>query len=514
MPLTALRCPPHHLHHVGVVYSVSPVHRPRTAPFTAAATGLVLLGALSITGCGDIVAAHGDSPAEARVTADAHARGWEYRFTAPARDPRYEHARLRIAQYAMAPSPLLKGANDTLWTRSRGGVHELIGVGAFVADARTGRAGRYALATTPTPVPPAAIAASVHRITLTPLGNDDYRWRTQVDHALGTVTPEQVRGMFHAMLKSAERPAAEIRADYRAASARLTGTMGELATLDTVRTVRHADGSTSVTLGIALHPERIKQRYPDFSKYLSKYVSSARYEWALRDLPPLNVARSGGAAVPDATRGARTGATANTAAENTWFVATARNDLLMIRFRTKDGALQPLAGALRAMPDTVALHGEAFAKFGPFTVGMSNLKGRFAFVRSSQEVGWHMTFTREPEWHLPPVTSRLVRTPLRRPFEGDGSMFRVTAQRLSTGQTVAHRVAATTVHESALMRWIGALGFTAMDDFAGRVEQDEARFIAAAMRAWRLDIPRAIGSPGDERKTPLPISGAALRACE
>jgi hypothetical protein len=44
------------------------------------------------------------------------------------------------------------------------------------------------------------------------------------------------------------------------------------------------------------------------------------------------------------------------------------------------------------------------------------------------------------------------------------------------------------VHESTIVRWLGNLGFTAMDDFAGRVELEEARFIAEAMRAMRQDV--------------------------
>jgi len=38
------------------------------------------------------------------------------------------------------------------------------------------------------------------------------------------------------------------------------------------------------------------------------------------------------------------------------------------------------------------------------------------------------------------------------------------------------------------MRWLGNLGFTAMDDFSGRVELDEARFVSQAMRAMRQDL--------------------------
>ncbi len=439
---------------------------------------------MSLTGCAEITTAHGASPESARVRADAMARSFEARFTAPARDATYERARLRIAQYAMAPSPLLR---DTLWTKTQGGVRQLIGVGTPLA---TG----YTLRTTASPAVPSTVGASVHQISLTPLGNDDYRWRTQVDHAMGSITPQQVRAVFRAMLRSAERPAADIRRDYRSASLQLTSVMGSLATLDTVRTVRNSDGSTSVTLAIRLHPDRIQRAYPDFSRYLRKYVSTARYEWAVRDIaPPAGALNAPSDRARDErvrqqpSRGAEA-ARAITEGGDTWFVAVARNDVLTLRFRAKNGALQPLTGPLRAMPDTVALQGEAFAKFGPFTVGLSGVEGRMVFVNSANEMGWHMAFTKQPQWHLPPVTQRFVRAPLRRPFEGEGALFRLTALRNSAGQTVAHRVAAGTVHESTIMRWIGALGFTAMDDFAGRVEQEEARFIAALMCAWRQDI--------------------------
>jgi hypothetical protein len=439
---------------------------------------------MALAGCTDITAAHGDTPERARAQADAMARSFEARFTTPSRDTRYEKARLRIAQYAMAPSSLLR---DTVWTKTQGSVRQLIGAGAPLP---TG----YALRLTATPPVPAAVGASVHQISLTTLGNDDYRWRTQVDHAIGTITPPQVLDVFGAMLRSAERPAADIRRDYRSASLQLTSVMGSLATLDTVRTVRNNDGSTSVTLAIRLHPDRIQRAYPDFSRYLRKYVSTARYEWAVRDIaPPLGALDAPSDRARDErvrqqpSRGTEP-ARAVLEGADTWFVAVARDDLLTLRFRTKNGALQPLTGPLRAMPDTVALQGEAFAKLGPFTVGLSGVEGRMVFVNSANEMGWHMTFTKQPLWHLPPVTQRFVRTPLRRPFEGEGALFRLTALRNSAGQTVAHRVAAGTVHESTIMRWIGALGFTAMDDFAGRVEQEEARFIAALMCAWRQDI--------------------------
>ena len=134
---------------------------------------------------------------------------------------------------------------------------------------------------------------------------------------------------------------------------------------------------------------------------------------------------------------------------------------------------------------------EVFAKFGPFTVGLSDLRGTLAFVRSSREAGWDMRFRTEPRWHLPPLVGRLVRGSLRHPFAGEGAHFRLTVQQLGNGQSVLHRRSSVTVHESTIMRWLGNLGFTALSEFAGAVEQQEARYYETAMRGMRRTSERS-----------------------
>jgi hypothetical protein len=246
---------------------------------------------------------------------------------------------------------------------------------------------------------------------------------------------------------------------------RTSAAFGRLATLDSVRTLRLADGSTIATLGIQLHPERVRAAFPDFARYLTKYLSPARFRFALRDRAVVGVH-----------------------ANDTWFVAEGHDDLILLRFRSRNGRLQPFDGPLREMPDTLTLHMDASVKFGPFTVGVRELRGRFVFLRSARETGWDMQFDAQPHWDLPPIAGRMVRGPLRRPFEGNGARARLSVQRLANGQSVIHRRTVVDVHESTLVRWLGNLGFTAMDDFAGRVEAEEARFLAEAMQAMRQDI--------------------------
>ena len=379
----------------------------------------------------------------------------QFRFDSPLRDDRYDAARMRIARYALAPS---KVENDTLWTSRAGSRRELTAFGRLVE-------GRYLFSARAQVNMPSGLGESRHYVALDTLADGDRLWRTQVDQAIGSVTPQAMANVFEALFRSAERSPAAIRADYRRTMPRATASFGRLAAMDTVRTTQLADGSTLVTLGVQLHPDRIAGELPDFARYLKKYISPARYRFVLRD-PSI----------------------AGVAANDVWFVVEGDDDRVMLRFRSRSGRLQPLDGPTRAMPDTLALMVDASAKFGLFTVGVEQMRGRFVFVNTPDEVGWDMRFSTPPKWDLPPIAGRLVRGSLNRPFQGDGVAARLTVKRLGNGQTVIHRRTDVAVSESAIMRWLGNLGFTAMDDFAGRVELEEARFLSAAMRAMRQDI--------------------------
>jgi hypothetical protein len=434
------------------VLTLRPDRRPARARRGAA---LLLLAAPLLASCRAAIDAYDPDAAVARDAASQVASSVQFRFDSPARDPRYEHARMRLARYALAPSKLV---DDTIWSSNRGSERLLIARGQRVGTI-------YKLSAAAQVAPPARVGESRHFVSLDTLPDGDWRWITQVDHAIGSASPQAIGAVFSALLRSAERPAASVRADYRTTMPRTTSAFGRLATLDSVRTVRLADGSTVATIGVRLHPDRIASTFPDFAKYLRKYVSPARFRFALRDR-------------------AEPGVHGN----DTWFVAEGDDDLILLRFRSRDGRLQPFDGPLRDRPDTLALHVDASVKFGPFTVGVESLRGRFVFVRTPTETGWDMRFDQEPEWDLPPIAGRMVRGPLRRPFQGEGVFARLSVQRLANGQSVIHRRTVVDVHESAIVRWIGNLGFTAMDDFAGRVEQEEARFLAEAMRAMRQDV--------------------------
>jgi len=116
------------------------------------------------------------------------------------------------------------------------------------------------------------------------------------------------------------------------------------------------------------------------------------------------------------------------------------------------------------------------------------MQGEFVHVNTPNDRAWAMRFTTEPEWHLPLFTERMLQTPLKRPFEGKGITFRLGVNTGTQGQSILNRQFDVAIRESAIVRFLGNLGFTAMSDFAGAAEAEENRFLAEAMKAMREDI--------------------------
>lgn len=427
----------------------------RSLPRTSAVRlALALLTTAALSGCRAAALAYGADVASAKANADAFAAAIEARFTNVARSPKFSAARMRIARYAFAPSKL--GNDTSLWTglrTTRAGADLDLEVQAGLVGAQYVFRARSAV---PMPV---KTGDSRHLIELEQLGESDWAWRTRVDHAIGPMPPSRADDIARALFLSAERPAAAVRADYRAMLPRTTAALGRLFTIDSIATASQSDGSTLVTLQITVSGDRLKRNFPAFAKYIGKYVEPARYRYRLAD-------RNG----------------------SDYFDAEARDQLLTVRFRSRDGQLQPLLGAARRMPDTLQIHVDALAKISFFTVGVTKMQGEFIHTKNARERGWAMHFTKDPEWHLPLITERLLRSPLRRPFEGKGVLFMLGFRTGSVGQTLLTRQFDVTVRESAIMRFLGNLGFTAMSDYAGKVEEEESRFVAEGMAAFRADV--------------------------
>jgi len=414
------------------------------------------LGTLCLAGgCRAATLAYGPDFASARANADALIGALEQRFTRVVRDPKFANARMRMGRYALAPSKL---AEDTaLWTDLRstrlGAARELTVLGATSASNYTFTASRSGAVLSRT-------GESRHVIGLVQLGADnEWQWTTVVENAVGVLPPSRADDIMRALFASSERPAALLRSDYRTAMPRASAALGRLFALDSIVTVAQPDGSTMVALHVLITDTALRSTFPELARFVRKYVAPARYHLRLHD-------RGGG----------------------DWFDVQASRSRLVMRFRSHNGSLQPLVGAARLMPDTLSLHVDGFAKLGLFTVGVTNMVGEFVHVKTSSAREWAMRFTTEPEWHLPLIGERLLRSPLRRPFEGTGVVFRIGFTRERELQTLFERTTVLAVRESAIMRFLGNLGFTAMSDFAGKAEEEENRFLAEAFRAMRADV--------------------------
>jgi hypothetical protein len=114
-------------------------------------------------------------------------------------------------------------------------------------------------------------------------------------------------------------------------------------------------------------------------------------------------------------------------------------------------------------------------------------------VHSDNARGWSVRFRREPDWHFPLAVSRLLRAPLRRPFAGDGARVEYIVRDSVGGQTLLARNIHIVVQESAIVRWVGALGATAMDDLSLLAEQEKDRFIGDVFRALGEDVRGMLG---------------------
>ena len=106
-----------------------------------------------------------------------------------------------------------------------------------------------------------------------------------------------------------------------------------------------------------------------------------------------------------------------------------------------------------------------------------------------------MVAQHEPKWDLPFVTERLIRSPLHRPFEDVGAMFRIGVRDSTGAHSVLARHARLDVQESAIMRFIGSLASHAMGDLDTKVEIEEDRFIRDMFTALQADL-RALSAAG------------------
>ena len=458
----------------------SPVRVLPTSPRRPPALLLAaLLAATAATGCGRASAlAFGPAPSVAESNATDFLGAISQRFTNVQRAPKFYRARSKLGRYALTPSRLI--GDTSIWSADGPGGARILALRGQFVD------GHYLFVPQPAVDPPERVGDSRHVMRLRQLGAEtsEYEWATSVEQAVGRVRAADVAAVVAAAVASVTAPAAggasaatvsrQTRADYAATFPRSAAALGQLFSLDSVVTVPGSDGGVGLALRIGLHPERLERPYPAFAEYVRKYVAASRYHFVLRD-----------------ATGAR------------WFDAAAKNNVLTVRLRaTPEGRLLPLDGAPRPMPDALTLSGEFYTHIMLFDVGVSDLQADFRVLRSEHERGWQLRFRTEPDWHLPLASRYLIRAPLRRPFQGAGATLRIALRDADGAQTLLTRSSTIAVQESAILRFLGSLGFSAMSDFAGKSEAEENRFLAEVFGAMRADTRALFGRGGSGAAEP------------
>ncbi|MGH7620464.1 MAG: hypothetical protein ACREPM_24875 [Gemmatimonadaceae bacterium] len=414
---------------------------------------LSTLALLLVGACADSLRAFGPNPATAEAHADQLFEAFATRFSPSELTPKYAAARVRLAQTALTPSRIF---NDTLVWESRPSPSERV---LFVSGEAEG-GGKYRLESRPALTPPVRPGDTRHVITLEQLDPNVYRWDTRVDLAIGGVTAEEMSELFTTLFVAADgRTDAELRGDYRAAFPRAAAAFGHGFSIDSLTVSPGAQGTTSVSLVGVFRPELMRGTYPALAQYVDKYLGPAKYHFLLTD---------------------RTGAAL--------FDVAGANRSIAVKWRVHQGKLTSLFGPPRPWPDTLVLTSDVTLKVKVFTVGFQGLVSDFIVSNAGHDRGWIVVSQREPKWVLPFITERLIRSPLRRPFEGAGTTLRFEVHDSAGTQTVLSRRARLDVQESSIMRFIGSLAGHALGDLDVRVEGEEDRFLRDGFAALQGDL--------------------------
>lgn len=424
---------------------------------TGAAAALASLLIAGASACSDTLRDLGPNPAVAQTNADELFGSVAMRFSQVERTPRYDRARVKLAESALVPSRVFN--DTTVWpVRPSAQIRLLYITGDLATD------GRYLLETRSLLDRAARPGDTRHTIALEQLAPNVYRWDTSVDFAIGAITADGMAGLISALLAAPEkRNELQLREDYRAAFPRASAAFGHGFSIDSLQVAPGALGTTIVGLKIGFHPDAMRAVYPKLAGYLDKYLGPAKYHLALAD--------KSGAALLD---------------------IVGRDRAATVRYRLHDGKLATLYSAPRPWSDSLTLTADISLKVKLFTVGFKHLVTDFAISKAPHERAWTLVAQREPDWDLPLITERLIRTPLHRPFEGAGSLIRVAVRDSAGRQTLLSRRGRLDVQESAIVRFIGSLASHMVGELDKQVELEEDRFLRDGFTALQADV-RAMG---------------------
>jgi hypothetical protein len=423
----------------------------QTIPRAAAVALIIVAG----NACSDSLRALGTTPVVADTRTAQLFEAMTTRFGANEFSPKYDAARIRLAEGALIPSRIFN--DSSVWEGRPTPTSRVLYVSGTGLDG-----GRYLLGTRSSLTPPTRLGDSRHIILLEQLpqiSESVYRWDTRVDLAVGSVTAEEISGLASALFATAEgRTERELREDYRTAFPRATAAFGRGFTIDSVRSATSAAGVNSVAITASFHPDLMEPSFPALAKYLDKYLGPAKYHLALSD-------RAG---IP-------------------LFDIVGAKRAMTIRYRTQHNKLTSLYGPPRPWADTLVMTADVSLKVKLFTVGFEKLVADFVISNSGHDRSWALIARREPKWNLPLFTESLLRSPLHRPFEGDGSWMSLSVRDSAGGMTVFTRRTQFAVQESTIMRFLGSLSSHMIGELDGKVEAEEDQFFREGFIALDAD---------------------------
>lgn len=406
----------------------------------------------ALSACREVAPAFGPNLPFAKQNAEEFFYSVGSRFTNIQRPQRILRARQQFGHYALTPSGVY---NDTsVWLSIGPDSARLFGDdGHFAVD-------RYIVTPALSSEGPNALTESREIVRLRKLSDNEYEWFTNVEVALGRIGARNIADVLTAALDAGEgKTSAAIRANYTSSFPHTVAALGRLFTIDTLRVTPDAEGASTFDIAIRLTPDILKATMPHYAAYIDKYISKGKYHITLTDKSGVH-----------------------------WFDAWAANYYMHVKVRSKDGHFMPIEGGIRSMPQELTIQLDMSMKIALFTVGWSEMIGDFELIDTPHERGWQMRFAKEPNWHLPPTVGTLLKSPLRRPFLGQGIPVRISVRDNPGSQTILNRRGSLVVQESGILRFLNHLSGTAVGDFLGASEREANRFNADAFRALRIDV--------------------------
>src|SRR5690242_15378143 len=140
---------------------------------------------IAVAACADTFRGLGTTPAVAESHTNQLLDALAIRFTEVELAPKYDHARLQLAQAALVPSRVF--GDTAVWSLMPSASTRIL----LVHGAMDDRSGHYKLETRAALTPIVRDGDTRHTMELQSLSPDVYRWTTNVDMGIGPISAEE-----------------------------------------------------------------------------------------------------------------------------------------------------------------------------------------------------------------------------------------------------------------------------------------------------------------------------------